>query len=290
MRHLTWDIVRQNNEAVATATQGTQILLTMAYRERAERGAALPSFDDVEFKVYSQNGEDGILLHLFSLLGSPTKKAVEICAGGGIECNAANLIINRGWRGLLVDGDKIQIDRCRNFYLGGSNTSWYPPHIVEAWVTTDNVNELIQEHGFAGEIDLLSLDLDGIDYWIWKAIGCIQPRVIVAEYNWTWGPEASMTVPYDPEFALSPRGGGSWSDNIYFGASLNALVKLAREKGYRLVGCERWGFNAFFVRESIGEEYFPEISPFECFESPVMRMRWNPEFLNEHQSREWISV
>jgi hypothetical protein len=262
----------------------------MAYRDRAERGASLPTFDDVEFKAYSQNSEDGILLYLFSLLGAPTKKVVEICAGDGIECNAANLIINHGWQGLLVDGDARRVATGRRFYGSLAETSWLPPRMVKAWVTTENVNRLLVENGVTGEVDLLSLDLDGNDYWIWKAIDAVRPRVVVAEYNWTWGPAESKTIPYQPDFALPAPEGRSHADNIYFGASLNALVGLARSKGYRLVGCQRWGFNAFFVEDGVGEAWFPEVSPAECFDTPVMRARWDPDYLEQHRSREWISV
>jgi len=287
LRRVAREYWRRYDNTIATDSQGTQILLALAYQDRAERGAPLPSFDEVEFKVYSQNGEDGILLFLFSLLGSPTKKVVEICAGSGIECNAANLIVNRGWRGLLLDGDEENIAGGRKFYQSNGNTSWYPPTLVQSWVTRDNVNELVSEHGFAGEIDLLSLDLDGIDYWIWKALDCIQPRVIVAEYNWTWGPDESKTVPYDPSFSWDQGGAG----NIHFGSSLNALVGLGRKKGYRLVGCQHWGFNAFFVKDGIGEQWFPEVSTAACFDTPVMRSRWRPKFIEQHKkSGEWVSV
>ncbi len=290
VRRVAREYWRHHDGALATASQGTQILLTMAYQDRAERGASLPSFDDVEFKMYSQNGEDGILLYLFSLLGSGAKTAVEIGAGNGIECNAANLIINRGWRGLLFDGDENNVAVGREFYESGPNTSWFPPAVTQAWITRENLNGLITGFGFADEIDLFSLDLDGIDYWIWDALDCIQPRVVVVEYNWTWGPSEARTVPYEANLSLPPLEGRTRADNIYFGSSLNALVKLGRTKGYRLVGCNHWGFNAFFVQNGVGEQWFPEVSPESCFDTPVMRSRWDPGFLDEHRAREWVAV
>ncbi len=154
----------------------------------------------------------------------------------------------------------------------------------------DNVNGLITGYGFADEVDLFSLDLDGIDYWIWDALDCVQPRVVVTEYNWTWGPNEARTVPYAANFSLPPLEGRSHADNIYFGASLSALVKLGRSKGYRLVGCNRWGFNTLFVRNGEGEQWFPEVSPDFCFDTPVVRSRWSPSFLDEHRSGEWVSV
>jgi hypothetical protein len=277
-------------EWIANASQGTQVLLRMLYRDRVERHLPLPSFDDVEFRVHSQNGEDGILLYLFSILEAPTKRSVEICAGEGFECNTANLIINHGWRGLLVDGDEAKVQRAKDFYAPNRSTSWFPPHVAHAWVTAENVDKYLRGYGFDGEIDLLSLDLDGIDYWIWKAMESVSPRVVVAEYNWTWGPTESKTVPYKAHFTNPPRDDASKSENMYFGASLAALTKLARTKGLRLVGAQRWGFNAFFVREGVGEELLPEISPAECFDTPVMRTVWSPSLLEELAAQEWVSV
>jgi hypothetical protein len=274
--------VGRRMESIANASQGTQVLLAMLYRDRVERHLPPPSFDDVEFRAYSQNGEDGILLYLFALLGAPTKRCAEICAGAGSECNSANLIINQGWRGLLVDGDENLVQSAREFYRSNRSTSWFPPYIVHAWVTAENVDQLVEERGFVGDIDLLSLDLDGIDYWIWKAMESVNPRVVLAEYNWTWGPIESKTVPYKADFTMSA--------DLHFGASLAALTKLARSKGLRLVGTQRWGFNAFFVREGVGEDLLPEVSPEACFETPVMRMVRRSSLLEELAAHEWVTV
>lgn len=275
-------------ERRVNASQATQVLLGLQYRELVENGRLMPSLSDVEFRVNSQNGEDGILLYLFSLLESPTKTCVELCAGNGVECNTANLIVNHGWRGLLVDGDKANIARARQYYSLPRQTLWYTPTIVETWVTAENVNVLLAEHGFSGAIDLLSLDMDGIDYWVWKALDHVRPRVVVAEFNWCWGPEESKTVPYDPKFHAAiwtPAG-----PNLYIGASLAALTKLAREKGYRLVGCQRSGFNAFFVQNGLGEELLPEVSPTQCFEILSLRLGWSPALLEKLRAHEWATV
>jgi hypothetical protein len=198
-------------EWIANASQGTQVLLRMLYRDRVERHLPLPSFDDVEFRVHSQNGEDGILLYLFSILEAPTKRSVEICAGEGFECNTANLIINHGWRGLLVDGDEAKVQRAKDFYVPNRSTSWFPRHVAHAWATAENVDKYLRGYGFDGEIDLLSLDLDGIDYWIWKAMESVSPRVVVAEYNWTWRKTESKRVPYKAHFTNPPRDDASKS-------------------------------------------------------------------------------
>jgi hypothetical protein len=283
-RYLDNHIIRKT-EWISNASQGTQVLLTMLYRDRAERHHSLSSFDDVEFRVYSQNGEDGILLYLFALIGASNKKCVEICAGDGVQCNTANLIINHGWRGLLIDGDAKQVQSAEEFYVQNRSTFWLPPRIVQAWVTAESIDPLLDDHGFAGDIDLLSLDLDGIDYWIWKAMESVSPRVVVAEYNWTWGPAESKTVPYKADFTMPPN-----TPPGYFGASLSALTKLARTKGLRLVGTQRWGFNAFFVKDGLAEDLLPEVSPEDCFDTPVMRMAWKPSFVDVLATQEWISV
>jgi len=255
------------SDSINVVDTGTQLLLRFKYQELARQGSPLPHFSEVEFRNFSQSGEDGILLYLFSLIGEETRRAVEICAGDGIECNSANLILNHGWTGLLVDGDPERIRRARAFYTRSKDTWMWPPTIAEAWVTVDNVNDLIRKHGFEGEIDLLSLDMDGVDYWIWKAIDCINPRVVVLEYQSLWGPDRSVTVPYDPNFR--PYLVEGFPD--YAGASLAAFIKLGRSKGYRLVGCQRLGFNAFFVRQGVGEDIFPEIDAASCFSHPVVR-------------------
>jgi len=244
-----------------------QILISQRYSQIVKSGGPLPSFRDVEFSSYSQNGEDGILLLIFSVVGAQTRRAVEICGGDGIECNLANLIINHGWSGLLFDGNKEAIEKGNTFYAQRTN-AWrlhrLPPVLVHAWITTENVNDLIRQNGMSGEIDLLSLDMDGVDYWIWKAITCITPRVVVLEYNNRWNSELSVTVPDQKDFVGR---GASEEGEGYFGASLLAFTKLAKEKGYRLVGANSPNTNAFFLRNDVGNGIFPEVSVNTCLSS-----------------------
>jgi hypothetical protein len=244
-----------------------QILLSLKYKELARGGSTLPPFSDVEFSCFSQNGEDGILLCIFSLIGTTNKQVVEICAGAGIECNAANLIINHGWDGLLFDGNSALINKGKAFY-SQRNNAWrfrrLPPKLIHAWVTCENVNDLIHNNGFTGEVDLLSIDMDGVDWWIWKAINCINPRVVIIEYNNRWNAEQSVTIPYYSDFAAQDTGP---SADGYFGASLSAYNKLAGEKGYRLVGANSPNTNAIFIRDDIGRQYFPEVTVASCLSS-----------------------
>lgn len=248
----------QNLSWVNPATQAAQVFLRLHYEDLVRRGVKdLPAFADVEFRCHSQNGEDGILLYILSLLGTTNRRVVEICAGSGIECNAANLIINHGWRGLLFDGDPTLIAQGRDFYSKCGTTFLAPPTLVNAWITAENINELVAS--FAGPVDLLSLDLDGNDYWIWQALDVIRPRVVVAEVNAVWGPEKAVSMSYNPEYQLD------FSKQPYrCGASLPAFVKLGKKKGYRLVGMNSLFFNAFFVEDGVGEDLLPEVTAQEC--------------------------
>lgn len=270
-----------SNQAVS---KGTQILLAMRYREQARHGL-IPSFADVEFRNYSQTGEDGILHFIFSLIGTHNKMCVEICAGVGSECISANLILNHGWYGLLVDGDPKNVESGQAFYRGHPDSKLIPPCFLHRWISRESVNPLIEEAGFGGEIDLLTIDMDGIDYWIWDAITVTNPRVVVVEFLAHF-PGRAITVPYQEDFVGTwipydssdaesdfskddkriGHGGklSRWS-TYYGGASLAAFVKLGKQKGYRLIGANSTGYNAFFLRNDIGSDVFPEVEESACY-------------------------
>lgn len=255
----------KQGDLIYSTTQLQQLNLMLAYQQLLRDKHPLPTFDQVEFRCFSQNGEDGILHFIFSLIGTTNKRCVEACAGDGIECNTANLVVNHGWLGLMFDGNERNVKRGNYFYKTMRSTSVWSPRFVKAWITAENINTLIESNGFSGEIDLLSLDMDGVDWWVWKALTVVQPRVVVLEYKHIWGPDASVTVPYSPDFYAGKDG-----KSVYYnGASLAAFVKLARERNYRLIGVERLGFNAFFLRNDIGMDIFPEVSPQACFDHPM---------------------
>jgi hypothetical protein len=254
-------------------TREIQVLLSLHYREMLRSGAPLPGFCDVGFSVFSQSDEDGILLYIFSLLGTTSNLLVDIGCGGLEGSNSANLIINHGWTGLLIDSNGKVLQATERFYAECFKTRVFPPVLVPARVTAENVNSLISDHGYSGEIDLLSLDIDGVDYWVWKAIACVNPRVVVVEYQDALGPARAWTVPYRPDFSFGDYQVNRQLHRDYAGASLPAFVSLAREKGYRLVGCNRYGFNAFFVRSGLGEACLPEVPATSCFGHPRNKQR-----------------
>jgi hypothetical protein len=264
--------------------KGTQILLALKYRELARQGVVL-GLPEVEFRNFSQSGEDGILHYIFSVIGTTDRRAVEICAGAGSECNCANLIIHHGWHALLVDGSESNVLQGREFFARHPDTRINGPVFAHAWVDRDSVDGLLQEFGFTGEVDLLSLDMDGVDYWIWDAITAISPRVVVVEANLSMG-GLSVTVPYRRDFVANwiPLAGKEATQSppelrgrsdfysrfaVHAGASLPAFVKLARRKGYRLIGANGIGYNAFFMREDVGVDYFPECSADSCINPNV---------------------
>ena len=262
-------------QSAPAAAQATQVALRLKYRELLGSGSTLPSLSDVEFRCYSQNGEDGILLYLFSLLGTEHRRSVEICAGSGLECNTANLIINHGWQGLLVDGDAAQIAQGTAFYAQCPTTRISPPTLASSWITVDNVAALLAEHRFGWDIDLLSLDLDGNDYWIWQALPDLRPRVVVLEFNALLGPHESLSQPYDPKFQLD------LSKQPYrCGASLTAFTRLAVSRGYRLVGLQSLGFNAFFVRDDLAPAGLPALTPEACFAQTERLRGWSQSWFD----------
>ncbi len=213
-------------------------------------------FRNREFKVFSQNGEDGLLLYIFSQIGTTNHTFVEFGIEDGRECNTANLSINFGWNGLLLEGSEKQVKKARSFYQSINRFDFSQPNIKQCFVTTENINSVIQQNNIEGEIDLLSVDIDGNDYWLWLAINAVNPRAVVVEYNSSFGAEKSITVKYDPSFTRFAKHKSGW----YHGASLLALVKLANKKGYTFVGADSSGVNAFFVRNDALKGELEEVS------------------------------
>ena len=208
-----------------------------------------------EFKIYSQGGEDGVINYIFSKIGTKNKKFIEFGVEDGKECNTANLSMNFDWNGLLIEGDRQDASDARKFYKDK------PVKVVNSFVTKENINKLFSENEITGEIDLLSIDIDGNDYWVWDAINVVNPRVVIIEYNSSFGDDKSISIKYDPSFERFKV----HDDGLYYGASLSALTHLAKKKGYILVGCGSGGINAFFVRSDVAKGKLKELSVEEAF-------------------------
>jgi mRNA-degrading endonuclease HigB of HigAB toxin-antitoxin module len=243
----------------------------------------MPKLKDVGFKVYSQFEEDGLLLYIFSVIGTVNKKVLEICAGDGIECMAANLIINHGWNGLLYEGDPNAVEKGRRFFKQHKATWLFPPVFKQAWITKENINELLAENDFTGDIDLLSLDIDGNDYYIMEAMEIAKPRVIICETHNVIPTDISATIPYNPTFDRMND-----LDPDFMGVSLLAMKNLLDSKGYRLVGAHRYGFNAIFIRKEIGQEFFPEVSVASVHDNGYTSFR--KEAWNKVEGLPWVKV
>jgi len=198
------------------------------------------------YRVFSQNDEDGIIAEIFSRIGTTDRTFVEIGVDNGSECNTLNLLA-QGWRGIWFEQNAAAIAQARrrlSRILAGNRLS-----IEQITVTRENVDRLLRNTALSLHPDLLSIDIDGNDYWVWRAITSIRPRVVIIEYNAVWRPPASITMRYNADHV--------WSEgDVNSGASLSALEKLGREKGYNLVGCCFAGVNAFFVARELCAELF----------------------------------
>lgn len=197
--------------------------------------------DISEFKVFSQFGEDGIIQDLISKLNLKNKSFVEFGVENYEEANTRFLLENNNWKGLIIDSSKKNI----NFI---KNQDYYWRFDIEAkcnFITKENINNIIKESNIPYNTGILSVDIDGNDYWIWDAINVIYPDVVIIEYNARFGPDRSVTIPYDKSFDRT----NNKTSKIYYGASLMALCKLGRKKGYELVGTNSNGNNAFFVKK-----------------------------------------
>lgn len=216
---------------------------------------------NAEFKVYSKHGGDGIVAYIFSKIGTMNHTFVEMGVEDGTECNTSNLSLNFGWNGLMIDANEDFVRSAKRFFKNKLGSQVDAVQIVNRFVDAENINALISDHGIKGDIDLLSIDIDGNDYWVWKAITAVNPRVVIMEYNAAFGLN-SVTVKYNTDFYYKET---HQTSPLYFGASLAALSKLAKEKGYILAGCDCHGHDAYFIRKDVAEGKFVELSPEEAF-------------------------
>lgn len=251
------------------SNQQLQRLIVNQYRDSLSKGAIpYTKIADSGFRCHSQFEEDGIILYVLSMIGMKTKKVVEISCGDGSECMSTNLILNHGYQGFLFDGDAKRLKKAIRFFSSKKDSRLTPPTIKLAWVTRENVNQLLKDIGSSGEVDLLSLDIDGNDYWVWDAISEISPRLCVFETHNIIPSDKSLTIPYDPQFNCWIKEG---HERDFRSVSLLAMKNLSERKGYRMIGSHKHGFNVFFLRNDIGQDIFPEVMIAEVHDNPWTR-------------------
>ena len=207
------------------------------------RMSIFDSLYDAEFKVFSQFGEDGIIQYLQQLVikNESEKRFIEFGVENYLESNTRFLLVNNNWRGLVFDGSRENIEsiKSQEFYWRNDLTA------KNAWIDRDNINDLIKSEGFDGEVGILSVDIDGNDYWVWESIEVVNPIIVIVEWNSLFGDKAAISIPYSPSFQRTE----AHFSNLYYGASIAALHHLGEKKGYKLIGSNSAGNNLFFVRE-----------------------------------------
>lgn len=199
------------------------------------------------FKVYSQGDEDGLLQEIFRRIGATDRRFIEIGVGDGSENNTAYLL-HQGWTGLWIDGPPFATRIAENW---PAQTAAGALKFIGRYVEPDNVDDVLRDGGVSGDLDLLSFDIDGNDFHVLQRISVVRPRVVCLEYNAAFPPPYEWVMPYDANHRYV-------EGSNFFGASLSALDKLMREKGYSLVGCSLTGANAFFVRSELAAGKFAE--------------------------------
>jgi len=201
----------------------------------------ITSLSEVEFKIFSEWGDDGIIQWLVNNLEFPNKTFIEFGVANYQESNTRFLMMNNNWSGLVMDGSEKNIAQIIN-----AEYFWnYTLSAKFVFIDTANINNLLSSSELGKEVGILHIDLDGNDYWIWKEIKVISPIVVILEYNSVFGIDRAITIPYDKTFYRT----NAHYSNLYFGASLRALNQLSEEKGYSFIGCNSAGNNAYFVRK-----------------------------------------
>jgi hypothetical protein len=229
-------------------------LLRSRQQRRTSEG---PAIHRAEYRVLSQNGEDGIIDYLLDAVGVGPGVFIEF-GFMDMECNCLHLAFARDFQGLLMDGSARGCQHARDAYrwLGKPRI-----RVANAFVTAENLDDLIAQQGFSGEIDVLSIDVDGVDYWLWEGLEVVRPRIVAIEYNASMGDDRAITVPYEPAFVRWNK----HDSGLYHGVSLLALERLGEHKGYRLVGCDSMGVNAFFVRKDLDAPRVATLTTKEAF-------------------------
>jgi len=256
-----------NEEGNLTPTYFEKILTldSLGLATENRKKTEINSLCEVEFSGFSQWGEDGIIDWLVERLPNIPKIFIEFGVGDYKESNTRLLLYLRNWKGLVLDGSSGNIESIK------SQDIYWRYNIVaeQAFITRDNINELIKGNGFNDEIGILSIDIDGNDYWVWDSIDVVKPYIVICEYNAVFGDLHSITVPYDKNFYRTDK----HYSNLYFGASIKALINLAKGKGYSFVGTCSNGCNAFFICDEKASFLVDSIHHHTAYPSSVRESR-----------------
>ena len=242
------------------------------------------NINEYEFKCFSQWGEDGIIDYLIENLSINNKTFIEFGVENYSEANTKFLLMNRNWDGFILDSSNENIDDIKN-----SDLYWrYELTAKSNFITRENINTILEQSNFQKKIGLLSIDIDGNDYWVWKEIKDFDPSIVIIEYNARFGNKKTYVVPYEKNFI---RNKVHYS-GIYYGASIQALVKLGNEKGYAFVCCNKAGNNIFFVKRDLLNNKVKELSVKDGFIKNKFRESRNEDgdliFLTKEKEKEII--
>lgn len=239
-------------------------LILLEGRRAAWEVAKLPVATPLKragFGVFSQFDEDGIIQFLINHVEIKNQTFIEFGVEHYEESNTRFLLMNDNWQGLVMDGSEENVDYIKNDRVSRK----YDLQSYCEFITKDNINELIRRAGFDPDLGLLSVDIDGNDYWVWEAINSIQPRIVISEYNSVLGLDP-VSIPYQADFFRTK----AHYSNLYYGCSLSALTHLAGKKGYVFVGSNLRGNNAFFIRKDLAGS-FRELTAQEGYVSSLFR-------------------
>lgn len=261
-----------------------EIKLSLGKHEaRSIQNQRYTSIQDAEFRVFSQFGQDGIIQYLIHKIPIKNKVFIELGSGDFSESNTRFLLMNNNWQGKIVDGNDSHTHFLQS-EKGKDIRYRFDIQAITTFIDTKNINSIIATCDVPKDIGLLSIDIDGMDYWIWEAITTIAPRIVIIEYNSTFGADFPISVPYKKDFDRAK----AHHSLLYFGASLKALCLLAKKKGYVFVGTTSAGNDAFFVRKDVVGK-LPQLSVQQGYTPSRFRESKNKKgeltYVNNHRDR-----
>jgi hypothetical protein len=220
-----------------------KLMISAAYFQTAQKNYNnFTDLSEAEYKVFSQNGEDGIIDYLLNQLKIFSPKFVEIGVGDYSECNTRYLFETKNINGLVIDiNENLKKKLMKRVKLWRNDLK-----ILEKNIKPSNINEILNTYNFDKDLDLFSLDIDGIDYWIIKQLPKNFSKIAIIEYNSNFGSNTKITVPNIENFDRTSY----HFSNLCFGASLSAIIEIMEEKNFKFIGTNEFKCNSFFVNKN----------------------------------------